>query len=74
MFFWTGRGLWILGIASLFVLPFQDSQNGMSLGLFAAAVTVYLMRDWFEESSVFFIPARFWPIIFLLLSVNAYFL
>jgi hypothetical protein len=74
MIWWTGRGIWILGIASLFVLPASHRGNDyVSFGLGMAAVTVFLLRNWLDESSLFSIPARFWPYLLLGFSVLAHF-
>lgn len=74
MFWWTGRGIWILGIASLFVLPAEHrGPDYMSFGFGMAAATVFLLRNWFDESSLFSIPARFWPVVLLAFAVVMHF-
>jgi hypothetical protein len=74
MFWWTGRGIWILGITSLFVLPSKNlGDNHVSFALGMSAVTIFLLRGWFDESSLFSIPARAWPVLLLVLSVLVHF-
>jgi hypothetical protein len=75
MFWWTGRGIWVLGIAALFVLPLQKATGGTSIafGLAAAAATIFFLRSWFGESSLFSIPVRFWPALLLVLALMSAF-
>jgi len=67
MFWWQGRGIWVLGIGAFFVLPLQKvaGDAAVAIGLTAAAAAIFLLRDWFGEASMFSISVKYWPALFL---------
>lgn len=74
MIWWRGNGLWMGILVALFVMGGNQlgGPRGVPLGLLAAAILLYLMRSALEESSLYSIPARFWPPLLFVLSVLCY--
>lgn len=74
MMWWTGKGLWMGTLVALIVVSATSggSTRG-ALGFLAAAVIVFVLRDWAgEESSLYSVPVRHWPPLLLLCAAFVY--
>jgi hypothetical protein len=53
MFWWQGRGIWVLAIGALCILPVEKVASGAAIPLAfaAAAAIIFFLKDWFEGAS-----------------------
>ncbi len=74
MIWWKGNGLWMGILVALFVMGSHQlgGPRGVPLGLLAAAILLYLMKSGLEDSSLYSIPARFWPPLLFVLALLCY--
>lgn len=69
--------MWAMTLVALMVLAAEralGSHRGMPLGLLAAAVSVFILKNVWEEGSSFCsLPVRYWPPCLLVLAVITFF-
>jgi hypothetical protein len=76
MFWWRGKGLVMGLIVAVLVLGAgrQLGKFGVPIGLTTAAVVVFGLREWAgEESSLYSVPVRIWPVVLLVFAAITFF-
>ena len=72
MLIWSGKGLWLGTLVALSIVSAGKSLGpwGVSVGCVCAAAMLLALNPWAGEgSSFFFVPARYWPPLLLLLAL-----
>lgn len=71
MIWWRGRGLWMGLLVALCIFSTGQlfGEVGVPIGCAASAAMIFFLKDWLGESSLYSIPARFWSLLLLGLSI-----
>lgn len=72
MVIWSGKGLWLGTLVALAIVSASKSLGpwGVAVGCACAGAIVLALNPWAGEgSSLFFVPARYWPPLLFVLAL-----